>query len=198
MRILIMTFGSRGDVQPFVALGQALKARGHAVTLSAGAGFEAMIEAAGLNAAPLSVDVRAAIASPEIQEALHTFSGKIKAWRNAQDMLRQQVDDTAAIIREHEADLLVYHPKAFPAVGMAAALGTPSMPTFLQPGYVATGSFPTIFMPVGNLGRIGNRASHALMLGLIRLGVADRVVEQRDLLADQCQIVAPAFRRPVT
>ncbi|MEM8589319.1 MAG: glycosyltransferase [Pseudomonadota bacterium] len=172
MRILIMTFGSRGDVQPFVALGQALKARGHAVTLSAGAGFEAMIEAAGLNPAPLSVDVRAMIASPEIQEALRTFSGKIKAWRNSQDMLRQQVDDTATIIREHEADLLVYHPKAFPAVGMAAARGTPSVPTFLQPGYVATSTFPTIFMPVGNLGRIGNRASHALMLGLIRLGFA--------------------------
>ena len=172
MRILITTFGSRGDVQPFVALGQALKTRGHDVTLSAGAGFETMIEAAGLKAAPLSVDVRAAIASPDIRQALRTFSGKIKAWRNSKDMLRRQVDDTAVIMREHEADLLVYHPKAFPAVGMAAALGMPSIPAFLQPGYVATGSFPTIFIPVGTLGRLGNRASHALMLGLIRLGFA--------------------------
>ena len=43
--VLILTFGSRGDVQPFVALGAALKARGHDVTLSTGRGFDDLIAA---------------------------------------------------------------------------------------------------------------------------------------------------------
>lgn len=31
MRLTIVTIGSRGDVQPFIALGKALQARGHTV-----------------------------------------------------------------------------------------------------------------------------------------------------------------------
>lgn len=34
MSILILTYGSRGDVQPFVALGRGLQAAGHDVTLA--------------------------------------------------------------------------------------------------------------------------------------------------------------------
>jgi len=34
MKIAILTLGTRGDVEPYAALGQALKKRGHEVTLS--------------------------------------------------------------------------------------------------------------------------------------------------------------------
>ena len=69
MKVLILTFGSRGDVQPYVALGAALRKRGHAVTLATGQGFEAMVEGQGLTPAPLSVDVRALVESPEMKRA---------------------------------------------------------------------------------------------------------------------------------
>lgn len=39
MKILILTIGSRGDVQPYVALGQGLQAAGHRVRLCTGEMF---------------------------------------------------------------------------------------------------------------------------------------------------------------
>ena len=48
MRVFILTFGSRGDVQPYVALGKGLQAAGHAVTVCTSASFEPFIAAHGL------------------------------------------------------------------------------------------------------------------------------------------------------
>ncbi|WP_310384694.1 glycosyltransferase [Roseateles sp.] len=48
VRVLIATAGSHGDVLPFVALGQALAARGREVLLFANPHFQSMVEQAGL------------------------------------------------------------------------------------------------------------------------------------------------------
>ncbi len=48
MRILIITFGSRGDVQPYVALGKGLQAAGHTVTLCTASTFETFVTDNGL------------------------------------------------------------------------------------------------------------------------------------------------------
>ena len=48
MHALISAVGSAGDVVPFIAIGRALRARGHAVTLVAPHGFRERVEAAGL------------------------------------------------------------------------------------------------------------------------------------------------------
>ena len=47
MRYLLLAWGSRGDVQPFVALGLGLRAAGHEVTVAATLDFEAWIREAG-------------------------------------------------------------------------------------------------------------------------------------------------------
>lgn len=49
MRILIQTFGSAGDVHPFIAVGKGLRARGHDVRLWANEWFRPVVEAAGLS-----------------------------------------------------------------------------------------------------------------------------------------------------
>ena len=59
MRILLASHGTRGDVQPIVALGVALKARGHIVQLVAPANFVAWIRGFGLDAESDGVDVEA-------------------------------------------------------------------------------------------------------------------------------------------
>jgi sterol 3beta-glucosyltransferase len=45
MRVVILTVGSRGDVQPYVALGGGLRRAGHAVTLATHREFESFIRA---------------------------------------------------------------------------------------------------------------------------------------------------------
>src|SRR5947209_15469779 len=46
--ILLLPIGSSGDVHPFVALGRALRERGHRVTVITGAYFESLIRKANL------------------------------------------------------------------------------------------------------------------------------------------------------
>ena len=170
MNILIFTMGSRGDVQPYVALGSALRGLGHGVTISTGQGFEEMIEAEGLTAAPVSVDFRALIDSPDLQEALHSFSGKIKAWRKFKPLMRQHYDDMWHIAQDVQPDLYIYHPKGSVAQLIAEAQQVPAIATSLQPAFVPTEAFPVIFTPFADLGGFGNRLSHRLFNALAAWG----------------------------
>ena len=51
MLIVILALGTRGDVQPAIALGRGLRERGFRVRLYSGAEFRAWIEGHGLEAA---------------------------------------------------------------------------------------------------------------------------------------------------
>ncbi|MEU6253475.1 nucleotide disphospho-sugar-binding domain-containing protein [Streptomyces sp. NPDC047043] len=64
LRIVLMTHGTRGDVQPLVALGRELARRGHTPVLAAPAGSADMVRAAGLPLEQLPVDWREFLASP--------------------------------------------------------------------------------------------------------------------------------------
>ena len=52
-RIVLTTFGSLGDLHPFLALGLGLKARGHAVALATHEYYRSKIETAGLDFFPV-------------------------------------------------------------------------------------------------------------------------------------------------
>ncbi|WP_405868558.1 MULTISPECIES: glycosyltransferase [unclassified Streptomyces] len=68
LRIVLMTHGTRGDVQPLVALGRELVRRGHAPVLAVPAGSADMVRAAGLPLEQLPVDWREFLASPPTPE----------------------------------------------------------------------------------------------------------------------------------
>jgi UDP:flavonoid glycosyltransferase YjiC (YdhE family) len=57
MRILLLSLGTRGDVQPFVALGKALQRAGHDVTVCASSSFAPWIEEHGLGYAHMNNDI---------------------------------------------------------------------------------------------------------------------------------------------
>ena len=59
MQITMIAFGTRGDVQPMIALGKGLKHHGHHVTLLASRNFADWIQAHGLDIAPSSIDIQA-------------------------------------------------------------------------------------------------------------------------------------------
>jgi sterol 3beta-glucosyltransferase len=56
MRITILAHGSRGDIQPYVALGIGLQQAGHTVRLAAPQLFESLVTGYGLEFAPLAGD----------------------------------------------------------------------------------------------------------------------------------------------
>ena len=47
MRIAIITIGTRGDVQPYIALGQGLMVAGHTVRLATHKDFEELVKSYG-------------------------------------------------------------------------------------------------------------------------------------------------------
>jgi len=161
-----MTLGSHGDVQPYVALGAALKSRGHDVTVTTGRGFEALIEGHGLKATAISDDVRQMIEDPLVQEAMNSLSGKIRAFRHFKGEVLRQLDESWAITRSVRPDIIVYHIKMSGAPAFAETLGIPALPSFLMPGLVATSAYPSPLLPVPSLGRLGNLISHKAFLGL--------------------------------
>jgi hypothetical protein len=63
MQIAIITPGSRGDVQPYVALGKGLQKAGHAVGVVTHPPFEKFARGEGLDFASLGGDPRALVAA---------------------------------------------------------------------------------------------------------------------------------------
>lgn len=169
MKVVIFTFGTRGDVQPYVALGSALRGRGHDVVVSTGQGFDSLIGGAGLRARTLSIDFKRLLNTPDVQQALTSFRGKIAAYKAMKQETGRQYDEMWQVVRDEQPDLLVMSPKAFPAVLMARAMSIPCVATTLQPGFVPRSDFPQ-FLLGQSLGAWGNRMSYRAFNCLVLLG----------------------------
>lgn len=68
MKIAILTLGTRGDVQPYAALGKVLQERGHEVVLSTAKNFEALVASYGLAFVPVDADLQSLLNSEEGKE----------------------------------------------------------------------------------------------------------------------------------
>ena len=63
MRILFSTIGSRGDVQPVVALASYMKGLGHEVRVCVPPDFREWIESLGISVTPIGPEVRRFVTS---------------------------------------------------------------------------------------------------------------------------------------
>jgi sterol 3beta-glucosyltransferase len=170
MKILLQTLGSRGDVQPFIALGSELQRRGHDVAVSASAEFAPMIEAAGLRANCLSISYEALINTPQMKAAMGGFAGRMRAYRDMQEMMRRQTQEMWEVGLAERADLILYHPKGFLSPYLARETGAKAVPVFLQPGFAVTGAYPNFLLGTRDMGPALNRLSHRFLLGATRWG----------------------------
>jgi len=72
MRIVLVAGGSRGDVQPIVALAQGLVRAGHAARVTASAEFAPLAEAQGVELWPVAGDVHSMMESDEAKAMLRS------------------------------------------------------------------------------------------------------------------------------
>jgi UDP:flavonoid glycosyltransferase YjiC (YdhE family) len=130
-RIVLTSWGSHGDVDPYLALARGLAARGHAPVLAAPAFFREVAAAAGVAFHPLRPDVDPADAAlvRRIMEPV----------RGSEVVLRELVMPAAEAAYEdllplaRGADLLVSHPVTVATPVAAEALGIPWASTVLAP-----------------------------------------------------------------
>ena len=159
MRIAILTLGSRGDVQPFVALGKALRGRGHDVRLAAPDDFGTWIRSHGLAFHPMGVDIKAIVERPDVRRAIAgNFVEALRLLRSvAMPMMRASLEATWAAARDAEA--IIHHPKVVGAPDVAEKTGASLFCASPVPVF-PTGNFP-ITLTGRTLGRPLNRLSWA-------------------------------------
>ena len=163
MRVYILTIGTRGDVQPYIALGLGLKSVGHEVTIATLKEFDDLVTGYGLQFAPLRGDFL------KVAQAAETGSTSKKRW-NPFQLIRQYIEmakDTLADEWEsaQHADVLIYNPAIFGGYDIAEKLGVPAFAASPAPMYSPTKEFPSPFFPFSNLGPL-NKFSHQLFAKL--------------------------------
>ncbi|WP_018221725.1 glycosyltransferase [Salinispora pacifica] len=169
MRILVITVGSRGDVQPYVALGKGLQSAGHDVTLATCARFRSFVTDQGLAYGELSDDILQLLDSASGRAAMEDTTGllgavrtNIRLARQANPINRRLLTDAWAAARQAEPDLVVYHPKVLAGPHIAERLGVPVVLALPVPVAVPTGDFPLVGLPELPLGRWYNRLTYRL------------------------------------
>ncbi len=160
--VFILTSGSRGDVQPYLALGLALRASGHTVTLMAPRNFAAWLSRHDLTFAPLSADFLEMAQTPEGKKAL-AGGNSLKLMQKMMPLLRTMLAET--VPAAHGAQMVVYHPKALAGPHLAQALGIPGVLALPLPLLTPTAAFPTPML-TANLGGTLNRLSYHLLNAL--------------------------------
>lgn len=104
--ILILAVGSAGDVYPFIVIGQALRARGHAVTLVASANFQQRVERAGLRfVSGLSQqELDAGVLDPDLW---HPVKGFATIWKHMARHLPAAYAQQLALVQESPAPTII-------------------------------------------------------------------------------------------
>jgi UDP:flavonoid glycosyltransferase YjiC (YdhE family) len=191
MRVAIRTLGTRGDVQPYIALALGLLERGHEVQIAAPVQFEAMIRGPGIAFAPLPGEFLALIDTPEGKAALagsRGFGAGLKLLKHVRPLMRSLLDAEWAAVRAFAPDVIVGHPKSLAAPHMAEALGCSYFLASPLPGFTPTAAFPSPMLPFASLGPL-NRVSHSLVIRGSELLFGKLVGEWRD------QVLGLARRR---
>jgi rhamnosyltransferase subunit B len=172
VNVLLPTLGSSGDVNPFLALGVALQARGHRATVITNPLFRAQIESQGLRFLPVgtAAEARGTIANPDLWHLRKGF-GVIS------QVLIPAVEEVFDLIERHADQQTVV---AFSTLSLGARIAQeklkiPSASIHLQPSIIRT------FGEQGMFGNVRLAASHPTWLkrGLFRL--VDTLVLDRTL-----------------
>lgn len=144
-RIVLSTFGSHGDLNPFLALGLGLKARGHAVVVAAPPVYEADVERWGLEHAPVRPDLDQGDAEM-LERALNPRWGAEVIVR---ELLMPVIRDSYADLEKaaEGADLIVSHALTYAAPVLAEKKGLKWLSVSLQPLMFFSAYDPPVLAP---------------------------------------------------
>lgn len=165
MNFFLITTGTRGDVQPFVALAQGLLTAGHRVVLCTNERFRGFVEDAGVPYAFMDDGVLRLIDSDAGRQATERagrgafgwFKTTLNLLKDFRPILRSMLEEQWAAADAFqtdcakagtgELDAIVCHVKAMGGLHIAAALGVTCYHVLPFPAFVATGEFPMLVAP---------------------------------------------------
>jgi len=165
MRIAVIAPGSRGDIQPFIALGQGLLRAGHAVRVVTNKDFDALVTSYGLEIRPVDIEVQAALQTREASAAVEG-GGLIASFRKfaelASSATRMLVQ--AGLDAARDADIIISGLGGmFVGGALAEKLGLPFVQAYNVP-LTPTAAFPGALLPWLSVWprSLSHRLSHTL------------------------------------
>ncbi len=165
MRIAIVAMGSRGDVQPYVALGVGLKAAGHAVRLVTHENFEALVNAYGLAFFPVKGNVQEFMETPEMVGLLEKGNFLAINAHTSKASRRAAIDwAKGSLVACQDVELLIVGVGGlFLSLALAEKFKLPLLQAYVFP-FTPTAAFPSPLFPqsISKFGGLVNRWSHQL------------------------------------
>ncbi|OQE93072.1 hypothetical protein PENNAL_c0006G03456 [Penicillium nalgiovense] len=191
LNIVIQVVGSRGDVQPFVALGNELQRHGHRVRLATHGVFESFVRDSGLEFYSIGGDPSELMAymvkNPGLIPQMKSVKeGDIQRKRVMVGQILQGcwescIEDDSVTKTPFVADAIIANPPSFAHIHCAQALGIPLHMMFTMP-WTSTRSFPH---PLANLKysttepKMANYLSYGIVEWLTWQGLGDVINDWR-------------------
>jgi len=171
MKITILTYGSRGDVQPFIPLSLGLMAGGHSVKLAAPSRFRDLVEEHGIQFFPLAGEPEDL--SRRLNDVGHNFVKMIR------EIMNHAIEIGAEVSRQTEeafsdADLIIHtFMHAVGAHTLAREKNVPDIHIQLFPMFTPTGDYPNVTLPdlqFRALNRLTHEISRKITFWISRVG----------------------------
>ncbi|XP_031401335.1 sterol 3-beta-glucosyltransferase UGT80A2-like isoform X1 [Punica granatum] len=182
LQIVMLIVGTRGDVQPFVAIGQRLQEHGHRVRLATHSNFKEFVLTAGLEFFPLGGDPKV-LAGYMVKNKGFLPSGPSEI-----PIQRSQIKEIIFSLYpackdpdpetniEFNADAIIANPPAYGHTHVAEALNIPLHIFFTMP-WTPTSEFPH---PLSRVKQpVGYRLSYQIVDAMIWLGIRDMINDFR-------------------
>nr|AIU41744.1 glycosyltransferase [Chlorophytum borivilianum] len=182
LQIVILIVGTRGDVQPFVAIGKKLQDYGHRVRLATHANFKEFVLTAGLEFFPLGGDPKV------LAEYMVKNKGFLPSAPSEIPIQRKQMKEIIFSLLPackdpdldtgipFKPDAIIANPPAYGHTHVAEALKVPIHIIFTMP-WTPTSEFPH---PLSRVKQpAGYRLSYQIVDSMIWLGIRDMINEFR-------------------
>ena len=172
LRITCLTIGSRGDVQPYIALCKGLLAEGHKPRIATHQEFEPWVRKYGIDFAPVEGDP-AELMRICVENGMFTVS----FLKEASSKMRGWIDGllTSAWKSCQDTDILIESPSAMAGIHIAEALGIPYFRAFTMP-WTRTRAYPHAFaVPDHKMGGAYNYVTYVMFDNLFWTAIAGQV-----------------------
>lgn len=172
MRITCLTIGSRGDVQPYIALCKGLLAEGHKPRIATHHEFKDWVEGHGIEFRPIEGDP-AELMRICVENGMFTYS----FLREASSKFRGWIDELLSSGWQacQGSDLLIESPSAMGGIHIAEALGIPYFRAFTMP-WTRTRAYPHAFaVPEHKMGGAYNYITYVMFDNVFWKAIAGQV-----------------------
>ncbi len=172
LRITCLTIGSRGDVQPYIALCKGFLAEGHKPRIATHKEFEPWVRKHGIDFEPVDGDP-AELMRICVEHGMFTYS----FLKEASYKFRGWIDEllTSAWKACQDTDLLIESPSAMAGIHIAEALGVPYFRAFTMP-WTRTRAYPHAFaVPEHKMGGAYNYITYVMFDNVFWKAIAGQV-----------------------